>query len=1005
MVVTSLKSVAFATVMLVMVGEPAGAQPVSAPRERRGIDVRMVPPSIRHAFKGRLRTDRVSPQQREHGRQPRWGMRRDRGERGERRTVDGTPIQRTTMTCPDSVLVGWVVDYGSGLLSSENVATAIAIDVAGNVYVTGFSDSGFTSPDYLTVKYNSAGVQQWVARYNGPGNDEDYATAIAVDAQGSVYVTGASYDTASFLDMTTIKYNATGTRLWVQRYNGPDNDDDGGVAIAIDHLGNPSVTGVSFGEETYADIVTVKYFTGGTIDWVRRYDGPGMDDDVPAAITTDVNGHVYVTGYAFSLDNFLDIVTIKYRPGGSIVWTRLYDGPEHDEDGGTAIAIDAAGNVYVAGYSSAIGGTLLFDYATLKYNLDGVLLWDRVYNGPGLDDDVPSAIGVDGAGNVFVTGRSFGLGTFDDFATVKYSASGVEQWVARYDGDAHDDDAATAMVVDPLSGGVFVTGYSYDATGFSDYVTIHYAGNGTRMWVERYDGTASDDDEPAAMRLDAARNLFVTGTSVGLSGDSEYRTLQYRTMVPCLSLAQSVLNVGLVEVPCAVTGQAIVRNGGVAPLLISSAIVADPWFSITPASVSVNPGDSVVFSVTFTPLEPGLRESHLFIVHNARGGKDSIRVFGTGVVGSSSVVVPSGVGIGWQLISVPVVPACPYVLSGAFGFTPGQGYYQADTLRRGRAYWKKLTTPNPSFTGIPISLDTIALTPGWNIVGTITTPVAVSAIVTEPESLISASVYAFDGMTYVFADSLRPGRGYWMKARQPGRVILGATGGLSRPVGGVIPACASTLVIADASGKEQVLHAAIDCASEVDLDRFELPPRPPEGSFDIRFASGRLLEVLPLAGAVKTVLEVTGAQFPLTARLDEECPFALSMVWNGEERTLYAGAEVVLAVPLTPQMIHRIPFTLLQPGSATPTGFALDQNYPNPGNPGTVIQYTIPEQSFVVLQLFDALGKEVATLVQEYQRAGFHATPVDGTPLASGLYFYRLTAGKHVATRKLLLIK
>ena len=90
------------------------------------------------------------------------------------------------------------------------IANALALDAAGNVYVTGASSiSNITNVDYATVKYNNAGVQQWVARYDGPANSNDVATDIAVDDDGFVYVTGQSTGIGTGYDYATIKYEQT----------------------------------------------------------------------------------------------------------------------------------------------------------------------------------------------------------------------------------------------------------------------------------------------------------------------------------------------------------------------------------------------------------------------------------------------------------------------------------------------------------------------------------------------------------------------------------------------------------------------------------------------------------------------------------------------------------------------------------------------------------------------------------------------------------------------------
>jgi len=92
-------------------------------------------------------------------------------------------------------------------------------------------------------------------------------------------------------------------------------------------------------------------------------------------------------------------------------------------------------------------------------------------------------------------------------------------------------------------------------------------------------------------------------------------------------------------------------------------------------------------------------------------------------------------------------------------------------------------------------------------------------------------------------------------------------------------------------------------------------------------------------------------------------------------------------------------------GSTLPGGYVLLQNYPNPFNPTTTIRYGVPRQSAVTLSVFNTLGQQVATLVNETQAAGYHEVKFDGSNLASGVYFYRLTAGYFVATNRLLLLR
>ena len=120
-----------------------------------------------------------------------------------------------------AVQEAWVARF-NGPHNGGDSLQAMAVDSSGNVYVTGGSAVSDVTPDYATVKYDSAGQQQWVAYYNGPGNNADFAEAIAVDASGNVYVTGESYDASGANpDYLTIKYNSSGQQQWVARYRRP----------------------------------------------------------------------------------------------------------------------------------------------------------------------------------------------------------------------------------------------------------------------------------------------------------------------------------------------------------------------------------------------------------------------------------------------------------------------------------------------------------------------------------------------------------------------------------------------------------------------------------------------------------------------------------------------------------------------------------------------------------------------------------------------------------------
>jgi len=146
----------------------------------------------------------------------------------------------------------------NGAGGSSDEANAIALDAARNVYVTGDSfENG--SIDYVTIKYSSTGDPLWTNQFNGIGNGSDFAHALALDINGNVYVTGESFGGTSARDIATIKYSSAGIPLWTNILNGPGNGYDGGNALAADRSGNVYVTGFSSGGGSGNDYVTIKY--------------------------------------------------------------------------------------------------------------------------------------------------------------------------------------------------------------------------------------------------------------------------------------------------------------------------------------------------------------------------------------------------------------------------------------------------------------------------------------------------------------------------------------------------------------------------------------------------------------------------------------------------------------------------------------------------------------------------------------------------------------------------
>ena len=178
----------------------------------------------------------------------------------------------------------WTNRY-DGPGNGDDFVRAVAVDGNGKVLVTGYSTGKGSRYDYATIAYSKAGVPLWTNRYNGTGNNDDAANGLAMNGNGNVFVTGQSQGSSSGWDYATIAYSGAGVPLWTNRYRGPANSEDMASAVAVDGNGRVFVTG-HMGQE-YG---TIAYSGTGVPLWTNRYAG------IANAMAVDSNGNVFVTG-------------------------------------------------------------------------------------------------------------------------------------------------------------------------------------------------------------------------------------------------------------------------------------------------------------------------------------------------------------------------------------------------------------------------------------------------------------------------------------------------------------------------------------------------------------------------------------------------------------------------------------------------------------------------------------------------------------------------------------
>jgi len=356
----------------------------------------------------------------------------------------------------------------------------------------------------------------------------------------------------------------------------------------------------------------------------------------------------------------------------------------------------------------------------------------------------------------------------------------------------------------------------------------------------------------------------------------------------------------------------------------------------------------------------------------------------------------------WNMVSLPLtvedaaqLSLFPTSVEGTLYSFSG-AYNNESVLVSGEGYWLFFNSAGSDvLSGTAVNNATISLVPGWNMIGSITQEVSVDAISDPGDIIVPGTVYGFNG-SYNNATMITPGKGYWINASASGDITLSS--GSAKTRSSQFRSLSEANIISFNGCK---LYFGVPITDEQRLS-YSLPPKPPAGAFDVRFSNG--LKAMDNTGTIELMNNADNLtiHFQIAEKNQKEGQRWLLTAKNGDVYKLGDSGEIVINGSVNG-------FTLTK-AETIPTSFSLSQNYPNPFNPVTSIGYTVPEEMYVTISIYNLIGQKIVDLVSEVQQKGHHKVIWESKDsksnlVSSGVYFYSITAGDYTALKKMVLMK
>ena len=433
----------------------------------------------------------------------------------------------------------WASSFNAG---GNDQGTDLVVDGNGNVYVAGTSDGSNFASDYLTIKYNSNGDTLWTRRFNGNANGIDEAYTIKLDPMGNVYVTGKSATTTTGYNIITIKYNSSGVQQWVANFdagNSGSDRDDIGLNMLIDIAGNVYVVGSSSKPgSTVGKGIVIKYNTSGIHQWHTHI---GNGTQFAKLIEQNTFGNIIVpTGMQGTDYYYFNIYVINPTNGIVLqIYNQDFDPVQGSSDD---MVLDASGNIYVTSTTYNFCSspnqvhTSKFSYVAPPQPPPSHSSDSWTYASCGLSSIEGVEMKMDANLNLYVLSDYFNsIKHF--FYLRKQTSNGGTYWALTQPSATDDTPISLAIgsLSNPATPDIYVTGNT--STGLIK--TIKYENDSTLLWSKTY-GCGNGIAAASKMVIDDCGNIYITGFSTCNGTYKDVKTIKYSSPVfPSVTVVDS----------------------------------------------------------------------------------------------------------------------------------------------------------------------------------------------------------------------------------------------------------------------------------------------------------------------------------------------------------------------------------------------------------------------------------------------------------------------------------